>query len=168
MKVVLSAPAINKSGSGSSSTTPTTLTQPCEFNTCPTGSPATGFNATDSQYNSNSIWAWPVHRPELSSSSAQLCERVPVGLSCYQHADGSLTGAVISVDSVRFGIQTLSPKFFGGAPDLIVSGPNVGSVYFVHVSFSMPITFAQPTLVQESPAQALCKRQSIASILVSC
>lgn len=33
------------------------------------------------------------------------------------------------VDAVRFGIQTLSPKFFGGAPDFVVSGPNVGSQF---------------------------------------
>jgi 5'-nucleotidase len=31
------------------------------------------------------------------------------------------------VDAVRFGIQTLSPQFFGGVPDLVVSGPNIGS-----------------------------------------
>jgi hypothetical protein len=28
---------------------------------------------------------------------------------------------------MRYGIQTLSPKFFGGAPDIAVTGPNVGS-----------------------------------------
>lgn len=29
-------------------------------------------------------------------------------------------------DSARYGIQTLSPLFFGGPPTLVVSGPNVG------------------------------------------
>lgn len=29
-------------------------------------------------------------------------------------------------DSARYGIQTLSPQFFGGPPDLVVAGPNVG------------------------------------------
>ncbi|KAJ6542726.1 sure-like protein [Mycena capillaripes] len=87
--VVLSCPAINKSGTGSSTTTPTVLTSPCEFNTCPTGSPATGFNASDTRI--NYVNAFPV-------------------------------------DSARFGIQTLAPKFFNGSkPDLIVSGPNVGN-----------------------------------------
>ena len=28
---------------------------------------------------------------------------------------------------MRYGIETLSPKFFGGAPDIAVTGPNVGS-----------------------------------------
>lgn len=50
-QVVLSCPAINKSGTGSSTATPTKLTSPCEFNTCPTGSPATGFNASDTRLN---------------------------------------------------------------------------------------------------------------------
>ncbi|KAI0696413.1 survival protein sure-like phosphatase/nucleotidase [Cerioporus squamosus] len=36
-----SAPALNQSGRGSLSKTPTPLTEPCEFNTCPTGSSAT-------------------------------------------------------------------------------------------------------------------------------
>ncbi|RPD60811.1 sure-like protein [Lentinus tigrinus ALCF2SS1-6] len=49
--VVLSAPALNQSGRGSSSKTPTPMTEPCEFNTCPTGSPATGSNATNPRLN---------------------------------------------------------------------------------------------------------------------
>jgi len=65
------------------------LTSPCEFNTCPTGSPAEGFNASDTRL--NYVNAFPV-------------------------------------DAVRFGIQTLAPKFFNGfKPDLVVSGPNIGS-----------------------------------------
>ncbi|KAJ3727294.1 sure-like protein [Lentinula guzmanii] len=86
--VVLSAPAENESGTGSSTATPTTLTEPCEFDTCTTGSPPEGFNASDPRL--NYVNAFPV-------------------------------------DSVRFGIQTLSPTFFGGAPDFVVSGPNVGN-----------------------------------------
>ncbi|KAJ2990231.1 hypothetical protein NUW54_g8534 [Trametes sanguinea] len=50
-KVVLSAPAENESGTGSSSAPPQPLQQPCEFNTCPTGSPAEGFNASDPALN---------------------------------------------------------------------------------------------------------------------
>ncbi|KAI0651335.1 sure-like protein [Trametes meyenii] len=49
--VVLSAPALNQSGKSSLSTTPKPLTEPCEFNTCPTGSPATGFNASNPRLN---------------------------------------------------------------------------------------------------------------------
>ncbi|KAF8064198.1 survival protein sure-like phosphatase/nucleotidase [Lyophyllum atratum] len=56
--VVLSAPAGNKSGSGSSTATPVVLTKPCEFDTCPTGSPAVGFNASDPLL--NYVNAFPV------------------------------------------------------------------------------------------------------------
>jgi len=31
------------------------------------------------------------------------------------------------VNAVAFGIQTLAPQFFGGPPDFVVSGPNVGN-----------------------------------------
>lgn len=30
------------------------------------------------------------------------------------------------VDSARYGIQSLSTKFWNAPPDLVVSGPNVG------------------------------------------
>ncbi|KAJ5129986.1 uncharacterized protein N7515_006025 [Penicillium bovifimosum] len=45
--VVVSAPAENQSGMGSKQGTPTPLTGPCEFNSCPAGSPAIGFNASE-------------------------------------------------------------------------------------------------------------------------
>lgn len=31
------------------------------------------------------------------------------------------------VTSIRYGIDTLAPRFFGGEPDIAVAGPNVGS-----------------------------------------
>ena len=46
-QVILSAPAENKSGTGSSDAPATSLTEPCEFDTCPVGSPPEGFNASD-------------------------------------------------------------------------------------------------------------------------
>ncbi|KZT05247.1 survival protein sure-like phosphatase/nucleotidase [Laetiporus sulphureus 93-53] len=49
--VVLSAPAENESGTGSDSATPTVLTEPCEYDTCPVGSPAEGYNASDPRLN---------------------------------------------------------------------------------------------------------------------
>ncbi|EJD47246.1 sure-like protein [Auricularia subglabra TFB-10046 SS5] len=86
--VILSAPADNKSGTGSSDQPASPRTSPCEFNSCPAGSPAEGFNASDPRL--NYVNSFPV-------------------------------------TSVKFGIQTLSPQFFGGPPDLVVAGPNVGS-----------------------------------------
>ncbi|KAL9594182.1 MAG: hypothetical protein Q9219_007180, partial [cf. Caloplaca sp. 3 TL-2023] len=66
----------------------TPLTKPCEFNSCPAGSPAQGFNASNPRF--NYVNSYPV-------------------------------------TSIRYGIQTLSPKFFGGAPELAVAGFNVGA-----------------------------------------
>ncbi|KAK3216433.1 hypothetical protein GRF29_8g3247410 [Pseudopithomyces chartarum] len=49
--VVVSAPADNKSGTGSSDSTPTTVTSGCQFKSCPAGSPPTGFNASNPRFN---------------------------------------------------------------------------------------------------------------------
>ncbi|KAI0759167.1 survival protein sure-like phosphatase/nucleotidase [Irpex lacteus] len=89
--VILSAPAENQSGTGSKSATPTPLTEPCQFDSCPAGSPAEGFNASDPRL--NYVNAFPV-------------------------------------DAVRYGIQTLGPRFFGSAPDFVVSGPNIGCKHY--------------------------------------
>ncbi|KAF8890684.1 survival protein sure-like phosphatase/nucleotidase [Infundibulicybe gibba] len=86
--VILSAPADNESGTSSSTAPPVPRVDPCEFDTCPAGSPAEGFNASDPRLN------WVNSFP---------------------------------VDSVRFGIQTLAPKFFHSKPDFVVSGPNDGT-----------------------------------------
>lgn len=76
--------------SGSSDAPATPLIKPCEFNSCPTGSPATGFNASNPRL--NYVNSYPV-------------------------------------TSMRYGIQTLSPKFFGAAPELAVAGFNVGGTF---------------------------------------
>lgn len=86
---IISAPAENQSGTGSSDETPTTVgSDGCEFNSCPAGSPAEGFNASMTRF--NYVNSYPV-------------------------------------TSVKYGISTLSPKFFNGKPDVVVAGPNVGS-----------------------------------------
>ncbi|KAH9922174.1 survival protein sure-like phosphatase/nucleotidase [Fomitopsis serialis] len=56
--VILSCPAENESGTGSDSETPEMLTEPCEYDTCPTGSPAEGYNSTDNHL--NYVNAYPV------------------------------------------------------------------------------------------------------------
>lgn len=48
---LISAPAVNKSGTGSTTATPKALTTACEFNSCPAGSPATGSYAGDANIN---------------------------------------------------------------------------------------------------------------------
>lgn len=49
---ILSSPAENQSGTSSSDSPPTTVdSDGCEFKSCPAGSPATGFNASDTRLN---------------------------------------------------------------------------------------------------------------------
>ncbi|KAL2275549.1 hypothetical protein FJTKL_01939 [Diaporthe vaccinii] len=86
--VIISAPADNRSGTGSSDATPGTVTSGCEFNSCPAGSPPYGSDSSNPRF--NYVNSYPV-------------------------------------TSMRYGIQTLSPKFFGGAPDIAVAGYNVGA-----------------------------------------
>ncbi|KAI4869032.1 sure-like protein [Hypoxylon rubiginosum] len=96
--VVLSAPAENKSGSGSTDVEPSSRTQACQYDSCPANSGPIGTNATNTRLN------WVNSFP---------------------------------VTSVRYGIDTIAPQFFNGeAPELIVSGPNVGSNLFLSVPFS--------------------------------
>ncbi|KAJ5667680.1 uncharacterized protein N7477_006250 [Penicillium maclennaniae] len=86
--VVVSAPAQDESGTGSSQKTPTVLTEPCEFDSCPAGSPAVGYNASEPRL--NYVNTYPA-------------------------------------TSIKYGINSIGPKFFDGAPDLAVTGPNVGN-----------------------------------------
>ncbi|KAI0830107.1 sure-like protein [Trametes gibbosa] len=114
--VVLSAPALNQSGKSSLSSTPKPLTEPCEFDTCPTGSPAEGFNSSNTRL--NYVNGYPV-------------------------------------DAARYGIQTLASKFFNGAkPDLVVSGPNVGSNLGLVVLFSGTVGAASDSALSGVPAVA--------------
>jgi hypothetical protein len=76
---------------GSLSGTAVTLTEPCEFDSCPTGSPAEGYNSSMPEF--NYVNSFPV-------------------------------------TAIEYGINTLAPNSFGGAPDLAVTGPNVGCKYF--------------------------------------
>ncbi|PYH97153.1 acid phosphatase precursor [Aspergillus ellipticus CBS 707.79] len=95
--VVISAPAENESGTGSGDATPTTLTEACEFDSCPSGSPAEGYNASQPRW--NYVNSYPV-------------------------------------TSIKYGINTLSPEYFDGEPDLAVTGPNVGANLGLAVFFS--------------------------------
>ncbi|KAI1655838.1 sure-like protein [Daldinia decipiens] len=102
--VILSAPAENKSGTGSSDSEPSPRTQACEYNSCPAGSGAVGNNATNPRLN------WVNSFP---------------------------------VTSARFGVETFAPQLWNGqAPELVVSGPNVGSNLFLEVPFSGTVGIA--------------------------
>lgn len=41
---------------------------------------------------------------------------------------------------MRYGIQTLSPRYFGKAPDIAVAGPNVGGLSLPNPFLSLPLS----------------------------
>ena len=116
-EVVLSGPAENQSGKGTSSlctminvnyaltnlgssdATPKTVdSDGCIHASCPGGSPATGFNASDPRL--NYVNSYPV-------------------------------------TAIKTGISTTAPKLWNGkAPELALTGPNVGSNVAIQVPFS--------------------------------
>ncbi|KAF2228161.1 survival protein sure-like phosphatase/nucleotidase [Elsinoe ampelina] len=112
--VVLSGPAENQSGSGSRSATPTSRTQPCQFNSCPANSPAIGSDPNNARF--NYVNAFPV-------------------------------------DAVRNGIN-IAPRILGARPDLVVTGPNVGSNLGVVTLFSGTVGAATEASTQGFPAIA--------------
>lgn len=50
LKPILAAPANTESSTGTESTTPVPLQIPCQFDTCPVGSPAIGFDSDNRVY----------------------------------------------------------------------------------------------------------------------
>ncbi|KAJ5833965.1 hypothetical protein N7474_002276 [Penicillium riverlandense] len=70
--VVVSAPAENQSGTGSSQKAPTKLTEPCEFNSCPAGSPAVGYNASQPRLNYVNSYPVSAMKHGISHRSPQL------------------------------------------------------------------------------------------------
>ncbi|KAL7624408.1 hypothetical protein AAE478_005972 [Parahypoxylon ruwenzoriense] len=96
--VVLSGPAENKSGTGSSDEEPAPRKDACQYDSCPAGSGPIGSNATNTRLN------WVNSFPATS---------------------------------VRYGINTIAPPLWNGkGPELVVTGPNVGSNLFLSVPFS--------------------------------
>ncbi|PAV14943.1 acid phosphatase [Pyrrhoderma noxium] len=116
--VIISAPAENKSGSGSLDFPPGQVgSSGCEFDSCPPNSPATGSDPDDNRI--NYVNSYPV-------------------------------------TSVKYGISTTGPQFFDGTkPDLVVSGPNVGTNLGLAVFFSGTVGVACEAAKQGIPAIAL-------------
>ncbi|KAM0720888.1 hypothetical protein Q7P37_003173 [Cladosporium fusiforme] len=113
---VLSSPAENQSGTGSSDSPASKVGNGgCQFGSCPAGSPATGFNVSNPRL--NYVNSYPV-------------------------------------TSMRYGIQTLSPRFFDGEPDIAVTGPNVGSNLGLAVLFSGTVGAATEAVEEGIPGIA--------------
>ncbi|KDN48658.1 hypothetical protein RSAG8_02645, partial [Rhizoctonia solani AG-8 WAC10335] len=58
------------------------------------------------------------------------------------------------VTAIKYGIATLAPKFFGGSPDIVVTGPNVGNNLGVVTFLSGTVGAASEAAKQGLPAIA--------------
>lgn len=58
------------------------------------------------------------------------------------------------VDAVSYGIQTLAPQFFGGPPNFVVSGPNIGNNLGLGVLFSGTVGAACEAAKEGVPSAA--------------
>lgn len=58
------------------------------------------------------------------------------------------------VTAIKYGTATLAPKFFGGAPDIVVTGPNVGNNLGIATFFSGTVGAATEAVKQGLPAIA--------------
>ncbi|KAG9124302.1 hypothetical protein FRC07_012087 [Ceratobasidium sp. 392] len=58
------------------------------------------------------------------------------------------------VTAIKYGTTTLTPKFFGGAPDIVVTGPNVGTNLGLATFFSGTVGAATESVNQGLPAIA--------------
>lgn len=118
LQIILSAPAITHSSEGATSQKPTVLKTPCQFNTCPVGSPAEGSDPKDRVY----TFIIPPAIFKLTGSHA----------ARLNYVNG------FGIDAVKYGIQTLAPKFFGGKPDIVISGPNIGATKITPIGGELP------------------------------
>lgn len=99
VQLVLSCPAINRSGTGSSTAPPTTLTAPCEFNTCATGSPPEGSDPEDRK--ETQCIRKLRELTTRSSSSSELCQFVPACILLILANDANLQSLQCRFSSLR-------------------------------------------------------------------
>jgi 5'-nucleotidase len=121
-QTLVSAPAENESGTGSSTETPKPLTSAGEFNSIPAGSPAEGHNSTDSKCFEGS----------RSSSSHTFVSSARLW---YVNA--------YPADAINYGLNTLAKTYLGGAPALVLTGPNVGTNTGLTIQVSGTVGAAQ-------------------------
>ncbi|KAF8968736.1 survival protein sure-like phosphatase/nucleotidase [Flammula alnicola] len=129
--VILSAPAENESGTGSSTTTPTMLTEPCEFNTCPTGSPAEGSNATDARI--NYVNAYPVDavRYGIQTSAPKFFHGAKPDFVISGTNIGNNLGSTVNISGT---IGAASEAALEGIPSIAFSGASGSQVSYTTLS----------------------------------
>ncbi|RDB15111.1 Acid phosphatase [Hypsizygus marmoreus] len=159
--VVLSAPADNRSGTGSSSAIPVPLTQPCEFNTCPTGSPAIGFNASDPLL--NYVNAFPVDavrvgiqilaprllggRPDLIFSGSNVGNNLGPGITGSGTVGAASEAALEGFPSIAFsGSSTAQVSY-----TTLETDPNSTASRAAIIYTTLSLTFIQALLASPAP-----------------
>ncbi|KAJ4481139.1 sure-like protein [Lentinula aciculospora] len=129
--VILSAPAENESGTGSSTATPTELEEPCEFNTCPTGSPAEGFNASDPRINYVNSFPVDAVRFGIQTLAPKLFGSVPVFVVSGPNVGNNLgTGTVDISGTVGAACEAAKE----GIPSTAFSAAGLSQVSFTDLS----------------------------------
>ncbi|KAI0668909.1 sure-like protein [Trametes maxima] len=158
--VVLSAPAENKSGTGSSSAPAKPLTQACEFNTCPKGSPAEGFNASDTRL--NYVNSFPVDAvrygiqtlaPEFFGSAPEFVVSGPnvgTNLGSVTRVSGTVGAACEAakegIPSVAFSASSLSQVSY----TTLTSAPNSPGTLSALLYAELTTTFTRALLASDA------------------
>ncbi|KAJ3565673.1 hypothetical protein NP233_g7483 [Leucocoprinus birnbaumii] len=150
-EVILSAPAVDNSGTGSSTTTPTPLTTACQFNTCPSGSPATGTDPSDP--NIHYVNAFPVDavrlgiqefaearwgdKPDFVVSGSNVGNNLGSGISGSGTVGAASEAALEGIPSFAFsGASTSSVSY-----TTLTSSPNSSSTIAANTYSSLIIKF---------------------------
>ncbi|CAK5270965.1 unnamed protein product [Mycena citricolor] len=124
--VILSAPAQNESGTGSSSKTATTLTSACEYNSCPKGSPAEGSDPSNDKL--NYVNAYPADSANfgIKTLAPDLFGSAPDFV-----VSGPNVGANIGIATTLSGtVGAASAAVIAGIPSIAVSGSTGSQVSY--------------------------------------
>ncbi|KAI0085587.1 sure-like protein [Irpex rosettiformis] len=124
--VILSAPAENQSGSGSRSATPRPLTKPCQFDTCPIGSPAKGYNSSDPRLNYVNSFPVDAARFGIRTLSPQIFGSAPDFVLSGPNIGNNLGLAVLGSGTVGAACEAAKE----GIPAIAVSGESTSSVSY--------------------------------------
>ncbi|EIN05783.1 acid phosphatase [Punctularia strigosozonata HHB-11173 SS5] len=122
--VILSAPALDKSGTGSSSATATVVANGCEYDTCPSGSPPTGFNASNPHLNYVNAFPADAVRFGIQTLAPEFFDSEPDFVVSGPNVGNNLGSTVLIAGTV--GASTEAAK--EGVPSVAFSAANCSQV----------------------------------------
>lgn len=148
---IISAPAENQSGRGSSDAAPTTVdSNGCEFNSCPPGSPPTGNNASETRFNVSSEHSYWL--PNTADTSV-VCELLPGDISQVRSQHILSADLWRQTGSCRCGFVMQEVRWDHGDADKR-AGFNVGANLDIAVPFSGTVGAATEAAKEGIPAIA--------------